>query len=138
MSEATHKQIEVVGAVIVADGKVLCARRGPGGATGGLWEFPGGKVEPGETREAALVREIREELGCEIAVGECVTTTLHEYDALTVSLTTYWCELISGAPTATEHEALRWFAPGDLSTVAWAPADVPAVGIVSTAVRPSR
>ena len=69
------KQINVVGAVIVRDGLILCAQRGPGGNLAGMWEFPGGKIEPGESPRDALVREIDEELRCEVVVGDEVTTT---------------------------------------------------------------
>ncbi|WP_235535915.1 DUF2237 family protein [Nocardioides sp. Root190] len=124
------REVAVVGAVIVRDGLVLCARRGPGGATGGMWEFPGGKIEPGETPEAALEREIIEELGCRIRVGAEVTTTTHAYDALVVTLTTYWCVLLDGSPSASEHEELRWLSPDELDPLAWAPADVPAVELI--------
>jgi 8-oxo-dGTP diphosphatase len=124
------RHIAVVGAVIVRDGLVLCARRGPGGATGGMWEFPGGKIEPGEAPEAALEREILEELGCRVRVGTEVTTTTHAYDALVITLATYWCEVVDGDPVATEHEELTWLAPAELGGLAWAPADVPAVELV--------
>lgn len=124
-------EIEVVGAVIVRDGLVLCARRGPGGATGGLWEFPGGKIEPGESPVMALAREIVEELGCRVRVGEPVTTTRHAYDALVVALSTYWCELVDGEPVPTEHEALDWVEPSRLGDLDWAPADLPAVALVA-------
>ncbi|GAB2969482.1 (deoxy)nucleoside triphosphate pyrophosphohydrolase [Nocardioides montaniterrae] len=125
--------IQVVGAVIVRDGLILCARRGPGGETGGLWEFPGGKLEPGETAQQALAREILEELGCAVAVGEHLTTTTHAYAGATVVLSTYHCTLGDGAPHATEHDELRWLAPADLGEVAWAPADVPAVELLHSA-----
>lgn len=124
------REVAVVGAVIVRDGLVLCARRGPGGATGGLWEFPGGKIEPGEAPEAALEREILEELGCRVRVGEEVTTTRHAYDALVVTLSTYWCEVVAGEPEPSEHEEVVWLAPAELGGLAWAPADVPAVDLV--------
>lgn len=123
--------IEVVGAVIERDGLVLCARRGPGGETGGLWEFPGGKVEPDESPADALVREIAEELGCAIEVGEHVTTTLHEYAAITIRLATYRCTLVAGTPTPTEHAELRWLPPAGLHELEWAPADVPAVALLA-------
>lgn len=124
--------LEVVGAVIMRDGRVLCARRGPGGETGGLWEFPGGKVEAPESPREALVREIREELGCEIEVGEHLTTTVHAYAAITISLATYRCTLAGGEPAPTEHTELRWVAPRDLPSLDWAPADLPAVGLLAT------
>lgn len=126
------RRINVVGAVIVNDGSILCAQRGPGGALAGAWEFPGGKIEPGETPREALIREIDEELGCTINVGDEITTTIHEYDFGVVSLTTFWCDLVSGTPTLTEHADVRWLGRHELDKLAWAPADVPAVDIIRT------
>ncbi|MDQ6523603.1 (deoxy)nucleoside triphosphate pyrophosphohydrolase [Nocardioides sp. LHD-245] len=123
-------EIEVVGAVIVRDGLVLCARRRPGGETGGLWEFPGGKIEPGETPRQALEREIREELCCEVLVGDEITTTTHAYGFGIVTLTTFRCELMSGAPVLTEHAAVAWHPMASLLDLAWAPADVPAARLL--------
>lgn len=128
------KRISVVGAVIVDDGRVLCAQRGGGGALDGMWEFPGGKIEPDETPREALEREIREELLCEVKVGEKVTTTVHEYDFATITLTTFYCDLISGAPQLTEHKDVRWLAPAELRELDWAPADVPAVDLIREAI----
>ncbi len=127
------KQINVVGAVIVRDRLILCAQRGPRGELGGLWEFPGGKIEPGESPHDALVREIHEELRCEVVVGQEVTTTTYAYDFGTVTLTTFWCELVSGTPTLTEHAAVRWLPPAELDSIGWAPADLPAVEIIRAA-----
>jgi 8-oxo-dGTP diphosphatase len=121
------KQIDVVGAVILHDGKVLCAQRGPNGALAGMWEFPGGKIEPGETPRAALGREIEEELHCRVKVDGEVETTVHEYDFGVVSLTTFYCTLIEGTPELSEHQAVAWLSPDELATLDWAPADIPAV-----------
>lgn len=121
------RQIRVVGAVVLNDGLVLCAQRGPQGHLAGLWEFPGGKIEPGETPSAALEREIREELDCSVEVGSEITTTVHEYDFGVVTLTTFYCRLVAGTPTLTEHVALKWLRPDELDTITWAPADLPAV-----------
>lgn len=121
------KHINVVGAVIVDEGKILCAQRGDAGSLPNMWEFPGGKIEPGETPEQALGREITEELECQIVVGEHVDTTTHEYDFGVVTLTTFFCKLIAGPPKLTEHAALEWLVPADLSSLNWAPADIPAI-----------
>lgn len=125
------KLIEVVGAVIVKDGKILCAQRGDNGRLPLKWEFPGGKIEPVESPKEALEREIREELQCVIEVGQEITTTIHEYDFATIILTTFYCTLLDGMPRLTEHFAVIWVSPTDLLTLDWAPADIPAVDIVS-------
>jgi 8-oxo-dGTP diphosphatase len=124
------EQIHVVGAVIVRDGFVLCAQRGEQGSLPGLWEFPGGKIEEGESATAALEREIAEELGCVVKVDEQITTTSHKYEFGTVSLTTFYCRLISGSPTTTEHASIRWLLPADLTKIDWAPADIPSVHLI--------
>ena len=123
------KQINVVGAVILKDGEVLCAQRGKG-ALAGLWEFPGGKIEPGEPARDALQREITEELLCTVTVGDEITTTAHEYDFGIVNLTTFFCELVAGEPVLTEHTEVRWLKPEQMNELEWAPADVPAVDLI--------
>lgn len=129
--DATRPAIEVVGAVIARDGLVLCARRGPGRRMAGRWEFPGGKVEVGETPEAALAREIAEELGCRIRVGEIVARAVHDDGLGAVVLTTYRCDLVDGEPSTTEHEELRWLPPAALAALEWAPADFPTVEVLT-------
>ncbi len=124
------RQIAVVGAVIIEAGLVLCAQRGPHGALAGLWEFPGGKVEPEEAARDALSREIAEELGCVVEVGSEIATTAHEYDFGVVNLTTFWCRLLEGTPMPSEHADVTWLAPAALDTLAWAPADIPAVALI--------
>lgn len=121
-----NRRIEVVGAVIVDRGRIFCTRRGPGSLEG-FWEFPGGKLEPGESPEVALAREIHEELGCTVKVGSRVVTTEYEYDFAVIVLTTFYCELLTGEPTLSEHTASVWLAPQELGTLTWAPADRPAV-----------
>jgi len=95
-----------------------------------MWEFPGGKIEADESPREALVREIDEELLCEVVVGDEVTTTTYDYDFGRVTLTTFWCELVAGEPSLTEHSAVRWLAPEDLLGLEWAPADIPAVEVI--------
>jgi 8-oxo-dGTP diphosphatase len=113
----------VVGAAILRDGCVLAARRTSPASTAGKWEFPGGKVEPGETREAAVVREVAEELGCRVEVtgwlaGEVPISDSH---TLAVALAT----LVDGEPEPVEHDVVRWLATGDLDDVDWLEADRP-------------
>jgi 8-oxo-dGTP diphosphatase len=121
------KHLEVVGAVILRSGAILCAQRGSTSALPGMWEFPGGKIELGETPREALEREIVEELRCRVSVGEQVTVTTHEYDFATVELTTFYCELVEGTPQLSEHAAVLWLTPEVLDSLEWAPADMPAV-----------
>lgn len=120
-------RILVVGGVIARDGKILAARRGPGRAMAGYWEFPGGKIDPGERPEDALGRELFEELTLKVSVGEAITTTAYDYDFGTVVLSTYWCTIVAGEPTMTEHSDLRWVERDSLASLTWAPADIPAV-----------
>lgn len=119
--------IRVVGAVIERDGLILCTQRGRGHQSG-MWEFPGGKIEPGESAEAALRREIYEELACWVRVGDEIATTTWQYDHGTVALTTFRCTLEPATePTLNEHVAARWVGPATLNELDWAPADLATV-----------
>ena len=120
-------KIRVVGAVIVRGKKILAARRGPGKTLAGLWEFPGGKIDPRETPTAALAREVREELLCDVEIGRQITTTTHEYDFGIVILTTFYAALLETEPQLTEHSELKWVPASDLESLAWTPADIPAI-----------
>ena len=124
------KRIEVVGAILMRGEAVFAARRGPGTTLEGYWEFPGGKINPGETPQSALAREMREELNCEVEVGEFVTTTEHEYDFGIVVLSTYKCTIKGTEPELSEHAEICWVPVSELGGLSWAPADVPAVEII--------
>lgn len=121
------KIIHVVGAVVVENGKILCAQRGPTKTLAYKWEFPGGKIEQGESPQEALWREINEEMQCNVEIGEQIEHTIYEYDFGIVHLTTYYCKLIEGKPTLTEHIAIKWLSPDELASLDWAPADIPAI-----------
>lgn len=122
------KNIYVVGAIIVENGKILCAQRGDDKSLPNLWEFPGGKIEADETPQEALLREIAEELLIEVDVQpEVFEETMYDYDFGRVHLTTFVCYLNKGRPTLTEHHQVKWIAPAHLKSIEWAPADIPAV-----------
>lgn len=117
------KRIEVVAAVICQGGRVFATQRGYG-EWKDWWEFPGGKMEAGETPEAALKREIREELSAEISVGMLLGTVEHDYPAFHLTMHCYLCSLLSEALRLNEHEAARWLAKEELDGVRWLPADM--------------
>ncbi|WP_026830442.1 (deoxy)nucleoside triphosphate pyrophosphohydrolase [Exiguobacterium antarcticum] len=124
----SKKTIPVVGAVITnLNHEVLCALRSPVMSLPNLWEFPGGKIEPGERPEESLFREIQEELNCTIQVGDHIETTRYEYEKVIVELSTFQSTIVSGAPEALEHAELRWVPVKQLDSLNWAPADVPSV-----------
>ena len=127
-----NKCINVVGAVLVREGKILAAQRGKGRALAGMWEFPGGKIEANEKPEQALQRELKEELHIDARIGEWIETTEHAYDFGTVVLRTYYATLTGGDPELTEHAKIRWCTPAELKKLEWAPAHIPAVDKVCT------
>ena len=116
------KHIEVVAAIIRKGGKVFATQRGYG-AWKDWWEFPGGKMEQGETPEAALVREIREELDAEINVEKFLHTVEWDYPEFHLTMHCYICSLKTGALHLNEHEAARWLGADDIHSVRWLPAD---------------
>lgn len=117
------KTINVVAAVIFKDGKVFATQRGYGEFKDG-WEFPGGKVEPGESPEDALRREIREELEVEVNVGDLIDTIEYDYPAFHLSMKCFACTIAGGSPHLLEHEAAKWLTSTQLGSVDWLPADV--------------
>jgi 8-oxo-dGTP diphosphatase len=121
------KQIEVVAAIIHDDkGRIFATQRGYGDYKDG-WEFPGGKIEAGETPEQALVREIREELSAEISVDEFLCTVEYDYPKFHLTMHCYLCSLIGEALHLNEHEAAKWLTKDELDSVKWLPADVKVV-----------
>jgi 8-oxo-dGTP diphosphatase len=122
-------RIDVVCGVIRNDaGCLLACRRPAGKHLGGLWEFPGGKVEAGEMPEIALLRELREELGVEVIVERGMTEVPWDYPAVAIRLLPFVCRISQGGPPrAIEHAELRWLTLDDLKTLAWAPADEPVI-----------
>ena len=118
---------EVVAALIRDTDRVLICQRPAHKARGMLWEFVGGKVEPGESREEALIRECREELAITISVGDIFTEVTHTYPDLTIHLTVFNAEITAGVPRKLEHNALRWITADELDRYAFCPADQPIV-----------
>lgn len=116
------KRIEVVAAIIRKEGRIFATQRGYG-EWQDWWEFPGGKMEPGETPEEALRREIREELSTEISVEEFFCTVEYDYPKFHLTMHCYLCSLLSDALHLNEHEAARWLTKEELDSVRWLPAD---------------
>ncbi|MBE6239606.1 MAG: (deoxy)nucleoside triphosphate pyrophosphohydrolase [Bacteroidales bacterium] len=116
------KTIEVVAAIIIKDGKVFATQRGYG-EWQGWWEFPGGKIEAGESPEAALVREIREELDADIEVGELLETVEWDYPKFHLTMHCFVCSLVSESMHLNEHEAAAWLTRETIHSVKWLPAD---------------
>lgn len=121
--------VDVVCAILKRGETVMIARRPEGKQLGGLWEFPGGKVEPGETAEAALHRELREELGCAVCITRSLPACEHAYDWGLIRLIPFECELMPSSPEPHphEHSALAWVTLAELSSYDLAPADLPVV-----------
>ena len=132
------KTIRVVAAVIKAVNEhgepiIFATQRGYGDFKGG-WEFPGGKIEAGETPQEALVREIKEELETEITVGELIDTIEYDYPTFHLSMDCFWAEIMSGDLVLNEHEAAKWLTKDELGTVEWLPADVGLIGKMETLI----
>lgn len=120
--------IRVVGAIIQRGSTVFAARRNPERSAGGLWEFPGGKVESGETPEEALARELHEELDIEVAVGPFIDQSISNVGSATIELSCYSATLRSAEPTSsTDHDSLTWVPLNELDQFEWAPGDVPII-----------
>jgi 8-oxo-dGTP diphosphatase len=122
------KTVKVVGAIIENENKeILCALRSKDMSLGKFWEFPGGKIEQGESIGDAIVREIKEELGCTIEFIDVFYDNTHEYENIIVNLITVQCKLVDGTPKALEHAKLLWLSNDYLESLTWAPADIPTI-----------
>lgn len=122
------KTVKVVAAIIKAVNEngetiIFATQRGYGDFKGG-WEFPGGKIESGETHQEALKREIIEELDTEVSVGELMDTVEYDYPQFHLSMDCFWCQIVRGNLVLKEHEAARWLTKDELNNVEWLPADI--------------
>ena len=120
------KKIEVVAAILHRDGAYFATQRGYGEFEG-MWEFPGGKIEPGESREVALRREIQEELGVDIIIEDSLCTTEYDYTSFHLTMHCYLCSFASGEIELREHKSARWLTAETLDSVEWLPADTEVV-----------
>ena len=127
------KTLQVVGAIIIKDGRILAVKRGENKnkAVAFKYEFPGGKIEQGETPEAALKRELVEEMNYDIEVGEKFMSVTYEYFDVIVNLHTYLCKPLSDTYTLIEHVDEKWLLPSELMNVEWAPADISIISDLS-------
>ena len=123
-AEANKPHFQVTAGLIRQDGKLLITRRPAGRHLAGVWEFPGGKQEAGETLEACLEREIREELGIRVKAGSCLATVEHEYQTRRITLHLFRCDYVAGQPRGLEGQEIRWIDPNDICRYTFPPADL--------------
>jgi 8-oxo-dGTP diphosphatase len=121
----SRRELQVVAGIVERDGLILVAQRPAGDARAGRWEFPGGKLEPGETAEDCLARELAEELAIEVHAPAWLLSVTHDYPDLRVHLHAYRCRWRAGEPVAREHACVRWVAPAALAELDWSDADRP-------------
>lgn len=127
LTELEQNHIHVTCAIIESNGRVLAAQRAWWMRIPLKWEFPGGKIEPGESPEDCLIREVMEELGIGVTIAHSLPTTTHDYPSLRVTLHPFICRHVAGIPINHEHEAIVWLPPAQLMTLDWAEADIPVV-----------
>lgn len=129
------KHIEVVAGIIQSGGKIFATQRGYGEFKDG-WEFPGGKMEPGESQKQALARELKEELAVNVIVEDFLCTVNYDYPAFHLTMHCYFCAIADGkSPELLEHEAAKWLSPAELQSVDWLPADVEVVKALEANLR---
>ncbi|WP_027624295.1 (deoxy)nucleoside triphosphate pyrophosphohydrolase [Clostridium lundense] len=125
------KTVQVVGAIIENENnEILCALRSTNMTLPNCWEFPGGKVEKNEKVSDAIIREIKEELNCDIKFIDIFNNSSYEYEDIIVNLTTIRCKIVGGCPIANEHDKLIWLDKKNLLSLNWAPADIPTVNLL--------
>ena len=129
---AKKRELFVVAGAIIKNGKVFAAQRGNSGKTAFKWEFPGGKINPGETPEQALARELQEELSINVKVHELIYQVIDKYEDVILHIDTYRCELVSGTPTLSEHIALAWSNKEELDNLEFSPADDPVLAKIKS------
>ena len=134
MMDEQKKSVNVVAAIIIKDGSLFATQRGYG-EWKDWWEFPGGKIEQGETPEEALVREIHEELSAEISVDEFLCTVEYDYPQFHLTMHCYLCSLMTDSLHLNEHEAARWLSKDELDSVKWLPADVKVVELLKSRIQ---
>jgi 8-oxo-dGTP diphosphatase len=123
----SENQINVACAILEREGLVLAAQRSASMSLPLKWEFPGGKIEPGESPEQCLRRELVEEMGISVSIGRALSPNTHKYPAFTVTLYPFVCDIESGNITLHEHAAITWLPPQELHTLDWAEADIPVI-----------
>ncbi len=123
MENENRRKIEVVAAIIIENGKLFATQRGYGDFKDG-WEFPGGKMEPGETKEQALARELREELEIKVEVGKLIKTIEYDYPKFHLTMHCMLTKILDGVPKLLEHEDATWVDKNTIDTLAWLPADI--------------
>ena len=124
------KIIKVTAAILEKDGRIIIAQRKSSDHLSGKWEFPGGKIESGETPEECLARELKEELDIDVAIGEFLGSNVHHYDHISIELMAYRASWVSGAITMNDHNAYRWVTVDQLTKYDFAPADIPFVDML--------
>ena len=124
-------KIEVVAAVLKNEGKVFCAQRNNEGPLAKKWEFPGGKIEHGETCKQALKRELFEELNLEVKVGDFILTVKHQYPTFFITMHAFYCDIDTRCIDLNEHIDSKWLEPNELLQLDWAEADIPIIKMIA-------